>query len=197
MTKTMMKRAALVLSIFALLFTAPVQAKPSAEVLEQIRKIDARVKMIQKRNRNKPPKAYMAFCRKHSRECRGGGASSVKYSKKLMATLYATNRSVNRKIRYRSERGDTWSLNTRVGDCEDYALTKRSQLIRKGIPASALRMAIVKTRGGIGHAVLVVKTSRGDLVLDNRRSSIRKRQSTGYRYVKMATSNPRRWVAMR
>ena len=197
MTKTIMKRAALVLSVFALLFTAPVHAKQSSDILNQIKLLNAKVKQLKKAKDNRPPSAYLAFCRKHSRECRGGGTSSVRYSKKLMATLYATNRSVNRKIRYRAEKKDTWSLNTRVGDCEDYALTKRSELIRKGVPAGALRMAVVRTRGGIGHAVLVVKTNRGDLVLDNRRSSIRKRQRTGYDYEKMATSNPRRWVAMR
>ena len=197
MTSTMMKSAALVLSFVAMTISAPLQANANTDALARLRALNAQISQINEKLKNGPPLAYLEFCNKNRRECKAGGASSVSYNKKLLDTLYAVNRDVNQRIRYRAEKGDTWSINTRVGDCEDYALTKRSELIRAGVDASALRVAVVKTRQGIAHAVLVVKTSRGDLVLDNRRSSIRTRQKTGYVYEKMASSNPRVWVSMR
>jgi predicted transglutaminase-like cysteine proteinase len=196
MTKAFLKKTAFALSVFALLFSAPLQARPNTDAVAQLKSLQSQLIQLKERNKNRPPLAYQVFCRKHARECRGGGSSSVRYNKKLIATLYETNRAVNRKIRYRNDRGETWSINTPFGDCEDYALTKRSELIRKGVPASSLRMAVVKTRSGIGHAVLVVRTNRGDLVLDNRRSSIRTRGKTGYKYLKMATANPKKWVSL-
>ena len=196
MNKTVLKKAALVLSVFALLFSAPAYAKSSSNGLSQLEALNASLAKLSSRMQHRPPMAYVAFCRRYTNECQSGGPGAIRYSKKLLATLYATNRSINRKIRYRAEKRDIWSVNTTVGDCEDYALTKRSELIKKGVPAGALRMAVVKTRSGIGHAVLVVHTSRGDLVLDNRRSSIRTRRGSGYTYLKMATSNPRKWISM-
>ncbi|MNL69638.1 hypothetical protein D3C87_1945270 [compost metagenome] len=58
-------------------------------------------------------------------------------------------------------------------------------------------MAVARTRSGEGHAVLVVKTSKGDLVLDNRSSAIKPWRSTDLRWVKIQSGdNPKRWFAM-
>ena len=53
------------------------------------------------------------------------------------------------------------------GDCKIYALFKRKLLIERGFPRQALLMTIVRDLNGEGHAVLTVKTDRGDFVLDN------------------------------
>ena len=53
------------------------------------------------------------------------------------------------------------------GDCKIYALFKRKLLIERGFPRQALLMTIVRDLNGDGHAVLTVKTDRGDFVLDN------------------------------
>lgn len=143
------------------------------------------------------PIAYQLFCFQHASECRGGGASTVAYNATTMARLSEVNRSVNRSIRPKADGPENkWSLNPSAGDCEDYAITKRSRLIRAGFPASALRIADVTTGRGVRHAVLVVKTTAGDYVLDNMRGSILKRQYTGYKYHRMASADPRRWVDM-
>ena len=53
------------------------------------------------------------------------------------------------------------------GDCEDYALEKRARLIAQGWPPASLAIAVaVAPHIGL-HAVLIVQTDRGDLVLDN------------------------------
>ncbi|MFN7231409.1 MAG: transglutaminase-like cysteine peptidase [Brevundimonas sp.] len=83
------------------------------------------------------------------------------------------NREVNRAIRHREDsaiygRPDQWALGEAgVGDCEDYALAKRAALIQAGVPARALSIALVETRRGESHAVLLIDTDKGAMVLDN------------------------------
>lgn len=65
-------------------------------------------------------------------------------------------------------RGEFWTIPTDgYGDCEDFALTKRSLLVAAGLPEKALRMSIVLTRHDARHAVLTVVTDKGDYVLDS------------------------------
>src|SRR3989338_3759920 len=52
------------------------------------------------------------------------------------------------------------------GDCEDYVLQKRRMLIQAGAPREALLITIVRREDGEVHAVLTVKTDRGEFVLD-------------------------------
>ena len=70
------------------------------------------------------------------------------------------------------------------GDCEDFALEKRRQLIDLGWAPSTLMIAVVRQANGEGHAVLMVRTDRGDLVLDNQDGTIRVWNETPYRYLK-------------
>ena len=53
------------------------------------------------------------------------------------------------------------------GDCEDYVLLKRRMLMQAGWPREALLITVVRDKKGDGHAVLTVKTNRGEFVLDN------------------------------
>ncbi|MFN9250057.1 MAG: transglutaminase-like cysteine peptidase, partial [Brevundimonas sp.] len=96
------------------------------------------------------------------------------------------NREVNRAIRHREDsavygRPDQWALGEAgVGDCEDYALAKRAALIQAGVPARALSIALVETRRGESHAVLLIDTDKGALVLDNLSPWIRRWDQTPY-----------------
>lgn len=144
--------------------------------------------------KKRPPLGYQLMCLKHPEECRGGGAASISVTNEIMATLKSVNGRVNRSIRPVSDgRVDVWSVNVTAGDCEDYVLAKRRQLIRAGLPASALRIAHVKTRSGEGHAILVVKTNGKDLVLDNLTNTIKPLSQTGYRVLAMSTADPTKW----
>lgn len=83
------------------------------------------------------------------------------------------------------------------GDCEDFALVKRRLLIAAGIPATALSLAIVRTRYGEDHAVLVVATRQGDFVLDNLASRVRPWQKTGYDWVsRQGPGDDLGWVSL-
>jgi predicted transglutaminase-like cysteine proteinase len=87
---------------------------------------------------------------------------------------------------------------TPYGDCKDYALEKRRELIALGAPASALSIALVRTRRGELHAVLVATTRRGDVVLDNLTSRIRAWDATDYRWqARQSAKDPMVWLSVR
>jgi len=80
------------------------------------------------------------------------------------------------------------------GDCEDFALTKRKKLIEMGWSSRSLRIAVALTGRGEGHAVLIAKTSEGDLVLDNRTSAIKDWRRTDLQLVMLQSKdNPQQW----
>jgi predicted transglutaminase-like cysteine proteinase len=146
-------------------------------------------------NKKHAPLGYQLMCLQNPDECKGGGAARVAPTKDMMATLKRVNLSVNRSMKPRRDGSvDVWNASASAeGDCEDFVLAKRRQLIRAGLPASALRIAYVKTRSGAGHAVLVVKTGNKEVVLDNLTNAIRPLSQTGYRLVSMQGSNPNNW----
>lgn len=153
--------------------------------------MDAAQKLGKTGKRAAAPLGYQLYCLKNKEQCRGGGASQVKHSDNLLSKLQRVNSSVNRSMRFKSDKTDTWG---KGADCEDFALAKRKLLIREGVSPGALRMAVVRNSKGEGHAVLIVKTDRGEMVLDNARAKILPRHATGYRFLAVATSNPGKWT---
>ena len=74
-------------------------------------------------------------------------------------------------------------------------LLKRKMLMNKGFSASNLLITVVLQPNGEGHAVLTVRTDRGDFVLDNMRNKVMNWSETEYTYLKRQdTANPGRWV---
>ena len=144
--------------------------------------------------RSKAPLGYQLMCLKNPAECKGGGANTVEATGNILALLKRVNASVNASIKPRNDgAADVWSASATSGDCEDYVLAKRRALINAGLPASSLRIAYVKTRSGVGHAILVVKTSKGDYVLDNLNRSVRPLSQSGYRVISISGANPMKW----
>ena len=83
------------------------------------------------------------------------------------------------------------------GDCEDYVLLKRRMLMQAGWPREALLITVVRDKKGDGHAVLTVKTDKGDFILDNQEEQVLLWSDTGYRFVKrQSQSNPNNWVSL-
>jgi predicted transglutaminase-like cysteine proteinase len=99
----------------------------------------------------------------------------VKLSESLYRELADINMRVNHDIRPRADRprDESWTVGAAFGDCEDYALTKKRLLVRAGWPSSAVLLAVGRIRSGDDHAVLLVRTTRGALVLDNLSNDIR------------------------
>jgi predicted transglutaminase-like cysteine proteinase len=101
------------------------------------------------------------------------------------------NQSANTRLRYESDqaqyaRADYWTdapaSGAARGDCEDYVLTKRRELIAAGVPVETLSVAIVETPRGEVHAVLIVARQDGDYVMDNLTPRILRWDQTGYRW---------------
>ena len=58
-------------------------------------------------------------------------------------------------------------------------------------------MTVVRDHNGNGHAVLTVKTDRGEYILDNQTIDILLWADTGYRFVKrQSQSDPNVWVSL-
>lgn len=121
----------------------------------------------------------------------------------LMRLVREVNAHVNQNVHQRSDaeifgRGEVWRPSgtgrSAVGDCEDLALEKRLELLGAGFPAERLFMAVVY-RPGVGlHAVLLVRTGEGDLVLDSRTQGIRPWAASGYRWLSVQSPlDPDRW----
>ena len=121
-----------------------------------------------------------------------------------MRLLAEINSKINRSIardedqRLYGER-DVWALplasGLRRGDCEDYVLEKRQALVAAGVPPEALSIAVAKGSAGRPHAVLLVATSGGDLVLDNLTPWIQRWDRTSYRWLqRQVPGQPQRWA---
>ncbi len=83
------------------------------------------------------------------------------------------------------------------GDCEDYVLLKRRMLIQAGWPRQALLITVVRDNRGDGHAVLTVKTDKGEFILDNQHEEILLWSETTYRFVKrQSQTDPNVWVSL-
>lgn len=145
------------------------------------------------------PPAFSPFCVREPRLCStSGGSKVVALSPKRNAELQQVNRSVNSRIREQSDmatvgKADDWRVPTTVGDCEDFAILKKKELISRGWPASALLLTVARHRGE-GHTVLTVRTSEGDLILDNLTSTVRDWSKTPYQYfARQAQGNGKNW----
>lgn len=194
----------LILAAFAALTafgSAPAFAAPLGDLTRSLG-VTTSAAFVSTKSPTLAPFAQIRFCVQNPDDCQGGSASSiVSLDSAKSAELMRINRSVNAGIRPVNDKngalGDIWQANVTSGDCEDFALTKRRQLISLGWPVGALRIAVARTRQGEGHAVLVVKTSKGDLVLDNRTSKVRTWNRTNLTWIKIQSGeNPRLWFSL-
>lgn len=142
------------------------------------------------------PLAMQAFCHRWPGECRAAPDGVAEWTPHLVTLLNQTNAGVNQDIGPRADPGGDWEIEPAFGDCNDYVLTKRSRLIRLGVPPGALRVAITTTRSGTAHAILVVRTSAGDIVLDNLNGTIKTLAQSGYVLKAISTANPRHWARL-
>ncbi len=124
------------------------------------------------------------------------GEESITLIRRVNALANRSIRPVSDMAQYRLE--ERWSLPTsRGGDCEDYALYKKHELIRAGIPPEQLLLAAVLDRKRQFHAVLIVRTGTEDLVLDNLNNRILPWHKTGYTFLRVQDpASPSRWVSV-
>jgi predicted transglutaminase-like cysteine proteinase len=152
-----------------------------------------------------PPMAYTQFCIRYLDECPGRVTmfrrGPIKLNDERWADLRDVNETVNASIAPEHNdlglSAESWIIGPTKGDCNDYAVTKRHELIARGWPARVLLLSEVVTRWGEHHLVLVVRTRSGDLVLDNMTSHIRPWLHAPYRWVRIQTPDrPNIWSSM-
>lgn len=142
------------------------------------------------------PMAFVGFCMRHPADCRTGGGA-VTLTDARWAELDAVHRRVNAAITPRDDTDeiDHWDLGRTEGDCDDYAVQKRHELLARGWPPGALSLAVVRIPSGVMHLVLTVRTDRGEYVLDNLRPEVVPWSRLGYAWIKrQSESQPRHWV---
>lgn len=151
------------------------------------------------------PSGFVSFCLRFASQCEAspGATDVVNLDTQSWRTLVAVNQSVNDAIWPEDDqrhygRAEFWTIpSDGYGDCDDYAVTKRRDLMAAGFPGSALRLAVAVTADAKRHAVLTVATNHGDLVLDNLREDIVPWNSTGFRWIeRQDASDPMRWVSL-
>lgn len=152
----------------------------------------------------RPIQGWVTFCETYPAECEVDRSEPaiVTLDARTWETVLDVNARVNAAVRPVEDWegygvADMWTFPTSgFGDCEDYQLLKRNLLAQAGVPRRAMRMAVVIDENNSGHAVLMLRTDRGDFVLDNKHDRVVPWYRTGYTYVKREGSDGSRWTSL-
>jgi predicted transglutaminase-like cysteine proteinase len=154
------------------------------------------------------PMAHTMFCLRYPAECTVHGTDfrkrNVAMTLDRLNELNGINRDVNRDITPQPNLGglatEQWLVSPAAGDCNDYAVTKRHELLERGWPSRALLLSEVVVPSGEHHLVLVVRMKNrdssqdADLVLDNLSANLRPVGLTPYQWVRVESpTNPKYW----
>jgi predicted transglutaminase-like cysteine proteinase len=149
------------------------------------------------------PIGWVEFCASNPGECATipSVPRDVVLTTKAFKDLVSVNRYVNESVKPMTDL-EHWGTIEKwfypddgYGDCEDYVLLKRRLLIKAGWPREALLITVVRDRKDEGHAVLTVKTDRGEFILDNQVEEVLPWYETGYRFMKrQSQADPNVWV---
>ena len=151
------------------------------------------------------PAGWRQFCAEYAPECDTTelAARDAALTSQAWTELVRINRWVNEAIKPMTD-VEHWGVTERwnypddgYGDCEDYVLLKRRMLMQAGWPRQALLITVVRDQQGDGHAVLTVKTDKGEFILDNKTEEVVLWSETEYRFVKRQSQNdPNIWIAL-
>jgi predicted transglutaminase-like cysteine proteinase len=155
-----------------------------------------------------PPIGHSRFCLRYPDDCEIRGIDfrrrNIALTPQRWNELNSVNRQVNRdiiaEVTPASGTFEEWLIAPPAGNCKDYAVTKRHELLARGWPSRALLLSEVVVPSGEHHLVLVVRTKDVDLVLDNLNANVRPvpvmyRQ---YQWVRIETpQNPKYWARVR
>jgi predicted transglutaminase-like cysteine proteinase len=151
------------------------------------------------------PIGWIEFCVEYDPECKTKPSTprDVVLSTQAWKDLIRVNHYVNSTVKPMTDM-DHWGVVERwnypddgYGDCEDYVLQKRKLLTQAGWPREALLITVVRDKNGDGHAILTVKTDKGEYILDNQTDDVLLWSDTGYRFVKRQSQyDPNVWVAL-
>ncbi|MBN9045038.1 MAG: transglutaminase-like cysteine peptidase [Rhizobiales bacterium] len=150
------------------------------------------------------PIGHYEFCKREPQECGivSRDTRPLHLTNVNWQQIVRENLSVNKRIKPMTDMQlygveEYWAYPTWAGDCEDYVLLKQRELQRAGFPITDLLITVVRKPDGEGHAVLTVRTDRGDFILDNLNDKVVRWNATNYTYLKrQADNNTGRWVSI-
>lgn len=152
----------------------------------------------------RPVLGWVNFCERHREECvvNASEPGTIDLTPRIWQTMVGLNRKVNTGIKAVTDQEhwgtpDSWDLpSDGAGDCEDFQLLKRKLLAEAGLPRRAMRITVVIDEKGEGHAVLMIRTNRGDFILDNKTNAVLAWHETGYVFVKREGHDSMVWVSL-
>lgn len=155
---------------------------------------------------SRPPIGWVQFCanRAYMAECAVDTSEpeKVELTTKLWRLVTGINTRVNKDIEPITDM-DHWGVVERwdmaedgKGDCEEYVNVKRKRLVEAGVPRRALRIVVVIDEENAGHAVLMLRTDKGDFILDNKRNAVLAWHQTGYVFIKRESQDKVGWVPL-
>lgn len=150
------------------------------------------------------PIGHYEFCLRYKAECqvRSKPGPARQVTAHGWDVIREVNLNVNKTITPMTDmevygREEWWEYPVDAGDCEDFVLLKRRDLLQAGFSESDLLITVVRKPDGEGHAVLTVRTSVGDYILDNLVDDVKLWNETPYTYLKrQATFDTGRWVTI-
>ena len=193
-SKTMLARGVVASAIALAALAAPVESNA-----------DERPLFVSTGETAKPPIGWIEFCIEYEPECKTKPTQprDVVLTTPAWKDLERVNLFVNTHVKPMTDM-EHWGVVERwnypddgYGDCEDYVLQKRRLLMAAGWPREALLITVVRDKRGDGHAILTVKTDKGEFILDNQNDQILLWSDTGYRFVKrQSQSDQNIWVSL-
>jgi predicted transglutaminase-like cysteine proteinase len=155
-----------------------------------------------------PPIGHSRFCLRYPDDCKVRGIDfrrrNIELTPERWNELNIVNREVNRNIIPEVTAGngttEEWLISPPAGDCKDYAITKRHELLARGWPSRSLLLSEVVVPSGEHHLILVVRMKDVDLVLDNLNANVRSLAMMyhQYQWVRIETpQNPMFWARVR
>ncbi|WP_165498373.1 transglutaminase-like cysteine peptidase [Siculibacillus lacustris] len=191
-----------ILVLFSLYFFSQTESSWSASFAELTEQAPPR------RNRGLIDRGFISaydgfynFCAQYSDQCESDGKDNlVKLGASRWDELIAVNNIINNRIvpDWDKKDYDHWSLEATSGHCNEYAIQKRMELIRRGWPVRSLSLTVVHSRFNVDslfHLVLTVRTDRGDFILDNLNPEVSPITATDYHWImRQSNVHPRLWV---
>jgi predicted transglutaminase-like cysteine proteinase len=153
------------------------------------------------------PAGWLNFCANNADECRPSAEAprEVVLTPETLRKLYTINSFANDRVKWVSDtvhyrKTEYWTYPLDRGDCEDIVLLKRRLLAEAGWPLGALLITVVEdpSEQNTRHAVLTVRTDRGEFILDNQTPEVLFWYETNYRYLmRQSATDPNVWLAFR
>ena len=171
---------------------------------QKVAALPAASELVASTRQAKPIPAWAEFCKRYPTECTVDASQPAIIALTALTwnTILEVNRRVNKSVRSLPDR-DHWGVTDRwdlaedgSGDCEDFQLLKRKLLADAGLPRRAMRMTVVIDEVDDGHAVLMIRTDRGDFILDNKTNAVLPWSETGYIFVKREGQDSTAWVSL-